>query len=93
MYRLMLLTEMEHRMKKRLLGLVALGAACAACCLPFIAAGLGALGLGSALTAKVAGVSLDAILCIWGPVFFLGAGAVILVAARGRRVTRCGCGT
>ena len=81
-------------MTKRLLGLIGIGAACAACCLPLVAAGLATLGLGSALTAKVGAAPLDAILCILGPVLLIGAGAVMmLIAARRRRMAACGCET
>lgn len=92
MYRLTLRKQMEQRMKKRLLGLLGFGTACAACCLPLVGAELAAFGFGSLLTAKIAGVSLDALLCVWGPVLFIGAAAIVLFTARRKRkVSLCEC--
>ena len=77
-------------MKKKLLGLLGLGAACVACCLPSVAAGLVALGAGGVLSATIGGVSLDVILCIWGPIF-LAAVAVAMMWSAYRKRVKGGC--
>jgi len=82
-------------MKKSVLAFLGFGAACSACCLPFLAPLLVASGLSGVLAFSIAGVSLDYVLCVLGP-WIAGAGlllAAILLVARRRARPVCECAT
>lgn len=78
-------------MRKKLLGLFGLGAACVACCLPLVGGWLAAAGFGSVLAASIGGVSLDTILCVWMPPLLIVAAVWMFLAGRQRKVTACDC--
>lgn len=69
-------------MKKSIMGLLGIGTACAACCTPLLAPLLAALGLSGVLALRIGSVSLDEIVCVYGP-WIAGAGVAALLARIG----------
>lgn len=79
-------------MKKSILTLLGIGTACLACCLPLFAPVMATLGVSSVLALRVAGVTLDYILCLLLPlVAFAGLGVTLLLLARTRAKAACSC--
>lgn len=77
-------------MKRSVMALLGFGAACAACCVPFLAPLLVATGLSGILATKIAGVSLDYVVCVLGPLIALG-GVVVLTVILFRRKAKQSC--
>lgn len=80
-------------MKKAVLTILGLGAACSVCCLPLLAPLLAATGLSTMLTLAVGGASLNYLLCVLGPGIVI-AGlllAAALLLARRRASAVCDC--
>ncbi|MEO5866401.1 MAG: hypothetical protein ABIS14_15435 [Sphingomonas sp.] len=70
-------------MKKSFFAVFGIGVACTACCLPFAAPLLLATGLSGLLAVRIAGVSVEYVMCEWGPsIALLGAAGLAAYFAR-----------
>lgn len=64
---------------RSILVLLGIGTACAACCVPFLAPALAAIGVSGVLATRIGGVSLEYVVCEAGP--WISAAAAIALAA------------
>lgn len=80
-------------MKKSVLAILGIGAACSVCCLPFVAPLLIATGSSAVLGFSIGNVSLEYVVCMLGP-WIVGVGLlwiVVLLVARRRNKAVCHC--